>query len=226
MYLAIDIILVAIMAATLIKAAKRGFVVSLFSLVTVAVSVIAAMMFYKDLSTYINDRFIHDRIAEYVGSLVSGAAAENGGAADVGSLAASLPDSLRATLQALGIDIVEFANGFDGGVEAFAGSLAVKISAVVSNILAFVAIFFVVFIVLKLLCLVLDVFAKLPVLNGINKAFGLVFGIVEALVLGVIIANVAVSLCGVYGAVNNDAAFLEVAEKTVVAKFLVSILPW
>lgn len=226
MYLAIDIVLVAVMAATLFKAVKRGFIVSLFSLLTVAVSVVAAMMFYKELSIYINVKFVYEHIEEYVLSLVSDAAAENGGVLDISSLTSSLPQGLRVAVEALGVDITEMLEGFAGSSEAFAVSLAVKISATLSNILAFVAIFFAAFIVLRLVCFVLDIFAKLPVLNGINKIFGLVLGALEALVLGIIIANVAVSLCSVYGAVNNDAALLDAAEKTVVAKFLVSIFPW
>ena len=222
MYLAIDIVLVAVMAATLFKAAKRGFIGSLFSLVTVAVSIIAAMMFYKELSVYINDAHIYKPVEEYVLSLIADTVAENGGTFDF----SALPEGIFTAADAIGVDINEMLVDFSGEAETFAVSLAVKIAATVSNILAFVIIFLAAFIVLKLVSLLLDIVAKLPVLHGLNKTLGILFGAVEAFVLGMIIASVAVSLCGVYGAINNDAAFLEVAEKTVVAKFLLSICPW
>lgn len=49
MYFAIDLILVALMAAVIFNAVRRGFIVSVFRLLSTVVSVAAAAIFYKDL---------------------------------------------------------------------------------------------------------------------------------------------------------------------------------
>ena len=224
MYLAIDIVLLTVMAATVFKAAKRGFVKSLFSLLTVVVSIVLALMFYKELSVYINDEFIHEPINSYVSGFVAENSSE--GAVDGKGIVDSLPEGLLTASGMLGIDLKEAVSGVSGVDGDIANAISVKLSEAASDIIAFVCVFFASFIALSLLCYVLDTFAKLPVLHGINKIFGFVLGAAEALILGVLIAKVALSICGVYGTVNNDTAFVEAAEKTVVAKFLLSLFPW
>ena len=224
MYLAIDIVLAAVMAATVFKAVKRGFVKSLFSLLTVAASIILALMFYKELSIYINEEFVHEPINSYVSGFV--ADKSSGGTVDGESVVHSLPEGLLTVSGVLGIDLDDAVNGLSGVPEDIANAISEKLSKAVSDVIAFVCVFFVSFIALSILCYVLDTFAKLPVLHGINKLLGFLLGAVEALILGVLIAKVALSICGVYGTVNNAPAFLEAAEKTVVAKFLASLFPW
>lgn len=225
MYLAIDVVLIAVMAAAVFKGVKRGFVKSLFSLLTVVVSIILAVMFYKELSVYINDEFIYEPINSYISRIVADAAS-NGGTLDGDSIVDSLPDGLRTVSDVLGINLDDKVNGLSGVPEDIANDISAQFSKAVSDVTAFVCVFFVSFIALGVLCYVLDTFAKLPVLHGINKTFGLLFGVCEAFILGVLIAKAALSICGVYGTVNNDPAFLEAAEKTVVAKFLLSLFPW
>ena len=58
MYLAIDIILAAVMAAVILNAARRGFIVTLFSLLSTVASVLVAVLFYKELGAYFYDTFV------------------------------------------------------------------------------------------------------------------------------------------------------------------------
>ena len=60
MHIAIDLIIVVIMAAVIIGAAKRGFVSSLFGLATAAISLILSIVFYRELGAYFNEKFVFD----------------------------------------------------------------------------------------------------------------------------------------------------------------------
>ena len=226
MNIAIDIILIAVMAATVYRAAKRGFVVSVFGLCSVAVALFAAWVFSPELGVYINDEYIHASVTQYVFDFVESAV--QGGSANFGAdkFIETLPDEMLNAAKILGIDILDIFSGESGMSDAIATNIADTLSSAISNILAFAVLFFAVFILLKLLCAVLDGFAQLPVLETLNTFLGIVFGVLEAIALGMLIATVSVSLCGAYGAINNAAEFLNVAENTVVAKFLISILPW
>ena len=51
-------------------------------------------------------------------------------------------------------------------------------------------------------------------------------GSAEALVLGVLVSKAAIAILGAYGAFLGDAELMDAAQKTVVAKFLVSNFPF
>lgn len=225
MYIAIDIILIAVMAATVYRAARRGFVVSVFGLCSVAAALFAAWVFSPELGIYINEEYMRAYVSQYVYDFVENMSAQSG---DFGAdaLLSELPEGLLSTAKTLGIDIAAIFGGAHGAAETMAENIASTLSSAISNILAFAILFFAVFVLLKLLCAALDRFAELPVLKTLNTFLGIVFGVLEAFVLGILIAELSVSLCDAYGTLNGAEEFLEVAEKTVVAKFLTSIFPW
>ncbi len=233
MYLAIDIILVVVMAAVVFRAAHRGFIVTLFSLLSTVAAILVAVLFYKELGAYFYDAFVFETVAPYIGDLAKQAIAEAGGAVDVPALIAELPQGLRSAIELLGVDLSELiqraaestamnANTFSEMADSFAASLA----AAIANVIAYAVLFFGSLILLKLVCLVLDKLAKLPVLNGTNKLLGFALGALEALVLGIVMAHVSATLCSAYGAMRTDFAFANVAQNTYVAGFLLAISPF
>lgn len=226
MHIAIDLIIVVIMAATIFKAAKRGFVVSLFSLLKVVLSLAVALMFYKELGSFISQTFVYSHVEAYVSDFVAGISLESGGSISADVILAKLPEEARKIVDTLGIDIAELLSEFSGIPEEFAEKLSFELSTLLSNALAFVTLFFVSLIALSVVCFVLDIFSKLPVLNGINKIFGFALGVLEAFVLGIIIAKFAVTFCGIYGAIEGDTVFIDVIDKTLIARLLIAICPW
>ena len=225
MHIAIDLIIAAVMVAVIINAAKRGFVSSLFGLVTVALSLIAAIAFYRELGLYINERFVFDaiepRIAEYAKAFV----AENS-ELSVETLQSVLPSDVASLLGTFGIDIASLFESIGAVPEALSSAIAEELSLALSNAIAFGTLFVASFVLLSLICLILNLIVKLPVLKGVNKFLGVVFGIVEAAVLGIVIAKIAAALCGAYGSFAGDTAIAGVIDETVVAKFLLLVNPW
>lgn len=233
MYLAIDIILVAVMAAVIFKAAHRGFIVTLFSLLSTVASVLVAVLFYKELGAFFYDAFVFENVAPYISDLAGQAIAETSGTVDVTALINELPEGLRSAVELLGVDFTELAQraaeSAEMNTEAFsamADNFAASLSAAVANVIAFAVLFFGALILLNLVCFILDKLAKLPILNGTNKLLGFALGVLEALVLGIVLAHVSATLCSAYGALHEDFAFTQVAENTYVAGFLLAISPF
>ena len=226
MYIAIDVILVAVMLATIYRATKQGFVLSLFSLLTVGVSLVTAWIFYKELGAYINTEYVCGPVDEYIRGCIENILSQNSIAFESGELASSLPEGLISTANLLGVDIVEALGNIYVAADELVSDTSASLSNVISNIIAFALIFFSVFVILKVLSLIINKFAQSEKMRKLNMFFGFLLGTLEALVLGVLISKVAIALLGAYGAFSGNAELLDAAQKTVVAKFLVSNIPW
>lgn len=233
MYIAIDLIIAVVIVSVIGSAWKRGFIRSVFQLGSTIAAIAIAACFYKQLGAYFYDAFVYEGVAPYISDLVANAIAEAGINADFSLLPQEMPEGLASAVEILGIDLAEIIASATEGIGATVESIqtvgdnfAASLSLAVANILAFAALFFGALILLNLACFILDKAAKLPILHGANKFLGFLLGVIEALLLGMVLAKVAVSLCSAYGAMHADFAFAQVAENTYIAKFLLSICPW
>ena len=231
MYIAIDVILAAIIAAVVIGAAKRGFIRSVFQLGSTVAAIVIAVIFYKELSVYFCSEFIYEKTAEYIGGFIESFAAELNSATDFSAVTAALPEQIHSTAELLGINIEDVLEKYINAdslisTDALRESLSLSVATVISNILAFAALFLGSLIVLNVVCFILDKLSKLPILNGTNRFLGFIFGALEGLVLGIVLAKVMEALCSAYGALNPDFTFTDAANNTYVAKFFIDICPW
>ena len=231
MYIAIDLIIVVIIASVIIGAVKRGFIRSVFRLGSTVASIVIAILFYKELSAYFCETFVYEKTAEYIGGFLENITADINAATDFSAIAAALPEQLHSTAELLGFNIEDVLEKYIGtesllSADTLGESLSLSAATVVSNVLAFAALFFGSLIVLGLVCFILDKLAKLPILNGTNRFLGFLFGVLEGLILGIVLSKVAEALCSAYGALNPDFTFTDVANGTYVAKFFIDICPW
>lgn len=231
MYIAIDVILAAIIAAVVIGAVKRGFIRSVFQLGSTVAAIVIAVIFYKELSDYFLNAFVLEKTTEYIGGFLENFAADISSAADFSAIAAALPEQVHSTAELLGINVEEVLEKYISAdslisTDALSESISLSVAIVISNILAFAALFLGSLIVLNLVCFILDKLAKLPLLNGTNRFLGLIFGALEGVVLGMVLAKVMEALCSAYGALNPEFTFTDLANNTYVAKFFIDICPW
>ena len=226
MYIALDLILAVVMVFTVVRAAHRGFIVTIFHLLSTVAAIILAVMFYKQLGVYLYDRFIFPYAYGYIEEMLAKIAESSAEALNFETILANLPESISAALGQLGLELPSSipATGTEV-LTAATDSFAETIATALANILAFAAIFFGAFIALQLVSTVLNQIAKLPVLNATNRLLGLLLGVCEALILGVALSYVAVTLCSAYGAVHTDFPFANVAENTYIASFLYRLCP-
>lgn len=231
MYIAIDVILAAIILAVIIGGVKRGFIKSVFKLCSTIAAVVVAVLFYKELSAYFYDAFFFEKISVYIGGLLENIIGDISANFDASSVAAALPEQIRNTAELLGLNIEEIiassitAEDFISA-DALTNGISQSVATVVSNVTAFASLFFGSLIVLGLLGFILDKVAKLPILKATNRFLGFVFGVIEAFVLSMIVAKIILAVCSAYGALNPEFAFTEVSENTYIAKFLLDVCPW
>ena len=232
MSIAIDLILALIMLSIICTAARRGFIVSVFKLLSAVAAVIVAMLFYKQLGSFFYDSFVYDKVFASIADWLQKLAQNADGSFDLGTAVAGLPDGLKSLAAAAGLDLSSLDAAYAGlgaatesAANSFCETLAAAFSRLLANILAFAALFFGMLVVLSLVCLLLDALCKLPLLKGTNRLLGLAFGVCEALLVGVVITAIASALLGAYGGLHPDFADADAIDRTYLAKLLTRFIP-
>ncbi len=196
--LLLDVIIIAVMAASIIYGYKNGFVKSLMSLASGVVSVLVAYTFTPMLSTWLNAKYILGAISKGIAETFASAAKATGEAA--GEIVYDLTKmfenpQIKTIIERFGTSMGEV-EGFTGEaeivsyemIESIATKVATPVANTVSTVLAFFILFIVATIVLKIATAVISGIFKLPVLKSMDKALGLVSGIIGAVVLGWVIS--------------------------------------
>lgn len=232
MSIAIDLILALIMVSIVLTAVRRGFVVSVFKLLSAVAAVIVAALFYKQLGSFFYDRFVYDKVFASLSDWLQQLAQNADGSFDLGAAVAALPEGLKTLAAAAGLDLSALDASYAGlsaATESAANSLCTTLASalarLLSNILAFAALFFGMLILLSLVCLLLDALCKLPLLKGTNRLLGFAFGVCEALLVGVVITAIASALLGAYGGLHPDFADADAMDRTYLAKLLLRFVP-
>ena len=107
----------------------------------------------------------------------------------------------------------------DRAVEGVSDYLAEYMAGLILNILTFVVTLAVVNLVLRMTVLTLDNLAKLPVLNSINKAFGMVLGAAQ----GMLVVWVAFLVITAFGNTDAGRKLLEMIHESPILDFLYNI---
>lgn len=163
-----DVIVVLIIVVFGIAGWRKGIIGSLVGMLSLAASLILAWMLYPFASDFLTMVGVRERI--YLGVLEK--TSVKGG----GTEALLLPEAFK--------DVAERT------VNSAAEVTATYISDIVLNISSFVLVVLVSIIVIKIAARLLGVISKLPVLNGLNRLGGLMFGLAE----GVLIVCIAMTL--------------------------------
>ena len=107
----------------------------------------------------------------------------------------------------------------DRAVEGVSDYLAEYMAGLILNILTFVVTLALVNLVLRMTVLTLDNLAKLPVLNSINKAFGMVLGAAQ----GLLVVWVAFLVITAFGNTDAGRKLLEMIHESPILDFLYNI---
>lgn len=228
MNFAIDAILIIVAVMIIWSAAKKGLIRAVMGVFTSVASLIAAYAYTPVLSDYIREKFLLDRITGNIAGTLKGWALDT--ASDLYNLdrlVAPLNPDFSKILERYGVEaekIVSELRGLVGVNENEVNNIAEHIALPTTNVLAsaiaFILIFAAVFIVLSLITGLLDKIFKMPVLSGINKFLGILFGILEAGIVLYALAAVLSVLVSFLGVISPDLFGKEVIENTVVCKLL------
>lgn len=202
----LDIVVVGIIAINAIISYQRGLIKTLFSFVSLIISVLLTMYIYPYLSEFL---IKSTGVYESIKNSVIGLLHLNGVSENVTSTGEQinfinqlkLPEQFKHMLVSNNnnevYDLLNVNN-----IGEYIGGL---IATLIINIISFLVVFIIVSILVKIAINLLDLVSKLPVLNQINKMGGLIIGAI----IGVIIVWI---LCLVVSLMSTNPNFVQIYE--------------
>lgn len=203
----IDAVMLVSIAAIIAISVKRGFIKSFFKSVKILIVILVTVLIGTCLSGAFEDWFVGSMFENKVSDALVSAAEQAGESFDASSAIDALPSFITNAIPSEELDKY-VSESSQSGVD-MAREIGEKIENVliktVSDIFSYIAVFIIAFIVCTVAVIVLDGVFTLPVLNGINKIMGFVFGAAYAYVF----ASVAVAVAYlVFGADTLDGTLI------------------
>lgn len=226
----IDIIIAAICVYIIFKASRNGLVKSVMGLAKGIVSLIAAYAFTPALADLIYEKFALRHISGGIADSIASMSQAEGGKFNLDKMFGEMPDVLEQIITRYGTDeahLGEMCMGLTEGTEEtvnhVANYIADPVAAGLSTSVAFVILFVGVFLALSLLTYIVDAVFHLPVLHGVNKMLGLLFGVAEALLFCVLLGHGAAMLMGYLGSLDPGLFGENVVQNSVIMRTMSSL---
>lgn len=229
MSLALDGIIIIVVVFIIVLAAKKGLVRSVMGLFSSVASLIVAYAFAPVVSGYINENYLLGKMTDNISKTLKGWSLDTSSDLfNLDRLASNPTPDFQNVLERYGVGLEKISDSLRGlvgvgenEVNNIAERIAEPTSSILSSAIAFILIFIAALIVLKLITLLLDAIFKLPVLSGINRVLGVLFGIAEAGLVASVLAVVLYVLVTSLGAISPSLFGKQVVDNTVICKFLV-----
>ncbi len=225
MSLLLDIIVIAVFGLCLYTGIKKGFIRSIMGIAVLVVAIVGSIKLTPPLAAYLNENYVEEAVTEQVVGALDGLIGDVE-SIELSNLFAEKPQAFIDILERFGIDYEDLKHYFEIDLQGKAGSeeeiaeyIAKPLSSTVSKAAAFALLFLGLMIVLTVALLLVDLFVKLPLLNGANKLLGGIFGAILGLALAWGISNVMCALLP-HLAVLYDSVSETVIENTYLVKFL------
>lgn len=217
----LDISVIILLAICILTGVARGFIRTVLGFANFIIAIILTNILYPHFSRFLRsiDGFYYS-MREAVSSalrLDELVAQQVGTAANDVIQSLPLPQAFRDYISANNNPVVHTAVAATGLAEFIAGFIA----SIIINILSMIIVFMLVYIGLIILMRVLDLVAKLPVVNTLNKLLGGVVGAVWGLILVWFLLGAAV----LYFSVNTGFPMAETLNESVIAGFLHELNP-
>lgn len=226
MSIALDIIILALLAAFLIGGMRRGAVKTLINVLGTVAAVTVAIWLGQHAAKWIYTTFFQQDLIHNMSQqiMASGGSDVQSG---VHSALGALPDFVLRLLPNFGIDAAQIGPAVQNTADATAKAVETVISPVIISLLSIVAmlvLFALLMLVVKLASHAIDAVFHLPVLHGVNSFFGAVLGLVE----GILFVLLIVFLIKLFVPTLSDAPQFfnkEAIEGTFIFKHLYSFIP-
>lgn len=192
-----DILVIIIFALSIFSGYKKGFVKTVLNLCGGIICLVVAISLSQFVGNFINENYVAPAMENTVLSKVNAIASANEeGEPDIDKLIEDEPSEFVKILEALNIDAEAFKDKFEelkkssaqNTVDATIEYIIKPVSETVSYIIAFILLLIVSSIVIAILTFLLDKIVKLPILRTANKFFGIIAGILFAILWVYIIA--------------------------------------
>lgn len=211
----VDVAAVAIILVSALLGRRRGFIKTLSWLIAIALSLYLASSFADIAAPVVSEKYVVPHLTSEVEKNIE---AENEPAPQNPSEYSEffknigIPDGIIT--DATGEISKAISQNFTEPLTALVHNIAYKLTRTV----LFVVFFLILLLVISLLLKVVNLAAKIPALNFINKTLGLILGLILGYLIVIILSFI----------LNKTGTFLtgEILENTYVLKFLRSLLPF
>lgn len=189
--LVIDLIFIAILALSILKGRKDGFVKMALSLVATVLSWMIASEYSPAIAQWVNETFIHENLVESLTRKIS--AVIDGGAQAVLN---ALPEYITNAAEAAGISVESLVSGVNASsdpamiAENICASLESVFIIPAVKILSFCIMFAVLNLIFSVAIGIINTIFKLPVIKSFNKLFGGIIGAVKGVIAVAIVSVV------------------------------------
>lgn len=214
----LTLIILLVLAAFTLSGWNRGFVRGFASMFFFLASTVLVYYATPYISDFIKENTpIYQAVEENCKEMLKGSEGrEDSGLEQKNFIEGlGLPEALEKQL--LGGN--DSGNSVDMAVDGVSDYLAEYMAGLILNILTFVITLAAVNLVLRMTVLTLDNLAKLPVLNSINKAFGMVLGAAQ----GLLVVWVAFLVITAFGNTDAGQKLLEMIHESPILDFLYNI---
>lgn len=156
---------------------KKGLIKMLFSALSIIVVVIITSIFAPKLAEFLKDNTTWDDslTSKTESFLIDKGIIKEDVEIDVSEL--PLPDMIKEKIAEGTEDMME------QGIKGYNEAVVNKVSGVIFSAIVYIVFFVVAMALTSIICMILDVVSKLPVLNQINKTAGGIIGLVQGLVI-------------------------------------------
>ncbi len=193
MAIILDIAAVLIGFISIYFAYRKGMIKTLFSLLGGIIAVVLAVNLCAPVASWVDEKFVGPAVRNTVLTAINGSAVGKDfdqavETVDVVEKLQEMPDSLRSFLETLNVDVdgiiasaKKSQSDSVAAKEQLVSAIADPISAAISKGAALIGLVIIFFLLLFIVSRLLDtVFRVLPFGKSINRAGGLVFGVVRA----------------------------------------------
>ena len=186
----LDLLLVILFAIGVYCGWHRGFLRIVLKTFAGLFAAVFAMTTFERLAVVLKDNYVFPFIRAKIDGAMQGLDASQGAEA----LTGAVPSALQNAAKTVGIDLYAIAeNAVKSGHDAvteFAENASQSVSQLLSSAVAFALLFLAAFFVLRVLSVPISaIVMRVPVIGQINRALGLLFGALTALLLAFIFSK-------------------------------------
>lgn len=203
----IDLIIVAIIAICIFLGYKRGLIGVAFKLLSLVIAIILAVLLHGPISNFIiNNTTIDEKIEQTIAEKLDLSQYENKDNEEIKEVKGNLPQVLIKNLE-------KSANNVKEDIEK---TVAKKLAETILSVGIFIILFIVIKIILIVINIVGDVISKLPVIKQLDKTGGVIYGILE----GLIIVYIILALCLMLAPFMQSSGILEYINSSFIGNIL------
>ena len=211
MGIVVDVIIILIFALCIFNGYRKGLVKSLLKLLTSVLAIIIAIVLHTPLVDFvINNTTIDNNIQLSIENIINQNNNDNETDKEIVSEDSSMPKPIVNYLNSNLKDSVE-----EQKQQAIT-EVSKNTAIIIVNIGCILIIYILVKIILKILTIFVDIFAKIPVIKQFNELGGIIYGILEALIIILIV----LTLISVIAPLIGSYEISNIIQESYIGKFL------